>query len=75
VEGFDLASSALPDGLLGPVALSRLLVPEAELRWAGWGAPLQLRARGVRVEVLQRQAPTVRERPGGGAMGGMLFRM
>jgi hypothetical protein len=58
VRGFDLDAAALPDGAV-PVAVARLLVPEAELRWAGWAAPLRLRAVGVRLELLQRQAPQV----------------
>jgi hypothetical protein len=67
LRGFDLDAAALPDPG-GPLLLARLVVPEAELAWRGWAAPLELRASGVRVELLQRQAPKV-----GGVGDGMLL--
>jgi hypothetical protein len=43
----------------GPYQLTRLAVEEARLAWPCWQS-VQLQARSVRVEVLQRQMPEVR---------------
>ena len=59
LRGFDLDAAALP-AWGGPFAVTRLRVPEAEVRWAGLGRPLHLRVAGARLELLQRQAPEPR---------------
>lgn len=45
----------------------QLVVPHAQLRWASWSSPLVVAVSGLRLELLQKQAPLVRsadeERP------------
>jgi hypothetical protein len=43
----------------GPYEVTRLAVAEARLAWPSWQS-VQLQARGLRVELLQRQMPQVR---------------
>jgi hypothetical protein len=52
----DAQSLQLQDG---PYEVTRLAVEEARLAWPCWQS-VQLQARGLRVELLQRQMPEVR---------------
>jgi len=47
-----------------PIDVIHLAIPKARLTWPGWSRPLVLSMAGLRVEVLQKQAPLVSEQPG-----------
>lgn len=52
----DPAAGKLPSS---PIDIQKLVIPRAQVKWPTWSSPLVVSVSGMRLEVLQKQAPLV----------------